>query len=221
VKLLHNRSVKALIVYGSMIAAFVLSFSVERGLADFVGFSEETAWLFPIAVDMYALSAIIRNREVLISVGGMVALNVTAHLVHTGGNAVNTWVTAIVSAVPPLILWRTHHVGQGSAGVNTQAETVNTQAETVNTPPDLPVPDPAAVIAAVVAKTVQPFEHSWFGIEVPPAKRIERGVHTTVNTPIQEEILSSLASGNGVRKTAELVGCSPGYVSRIKRENSQ
>lgn len=216
-------------------AALVLTASAEYELARRAGYGEWVSAALPMALDAYVVAALRARREVLVTVLAAVVVNGVSHLVTTDVIKVNAWIIVGVSALAPLILWRVHVL----AGHDPKEDTPAVGPDGVDAPA-MPAPqrvftradllEATAALAFQVAQRRPVLSHGWteYGAEVPPAKG---GVNTegdTVNTPaarvdtpaatdLQARVLELLDGGNGVRATARIAGCSPAYVSKVKK----
>jgi hypothetical protein len=144
----------------SALSAAVSSFSGLRSLAEVAGWHPVMAWLFPLTVDAYAMTATrvwlaastrsLRARRfaranaigaILMSLVG----NATYHLVAAGLVAVTWPIVLGVGAVPPLVLGLVSHL----AVLRTQADPV-APAEEVVRPEALPSVPPIRTSRAAV-----------------------------------------------------------------------
>lgn len=216
------------LTYASLVAAFVLTASAEYQLAVAMHFGSAVSVALPVVVDAYVLAAVRMRRELVPAIVGMAALNVVAHLVNAGRVPVNAWTISAVSVVAPLILWRVHcliHAEADQGAEEQQPEPKTPEANAVFTPSDLRELVPALVTRAVGDQGVHSARWSAYSAEVPPAKAFTR--HLEVNTGADPKVntgskraavLTALAEGHGVRAAARIAGCSPSYVSAVKRE---
>jgi hypothetical protein len=99
--------------YAALLAAMLISFTVERQLAVSHGVPVSPA--VPVAVDLYLIWAVRSARDVAAAVLLAVAANVAGVLTAESLSAVNTWVAAGLHAVFPLAVWRMHRTPQTAA----------------------------------------------------------------------------------------------------------
>lgn len=91
--------------------ALVVTFSAEYDLAKAVGIHHLVALAVPGALDVYVLRALQVKRDVFLTVLAMIAVNAASHLVTAGVLAVGWPLIVAVSAIAPLVLWRSHVLG--------------------------------------------------------------------------------------------------------------
>ncbi|ADD43895.1 hypothetical protein [Stackebrandtia nassauensis] len=132
----------------ALVAAAFLTAKGEHELALLIGIHDPYAWLFPVALDVYAAVAFAThaNREANIALALMVVCQSITHIQSAGPD--NLWsvvLTVAVSAVPPIICQRVHHLG------------TNTSDETKPAPqPAAKTVDPEPVAVTVPALTAHP-----------------------------------------------------------------
>ncbi|WP_415648170.1 hypothetical protein [Stackebrandtia soli] len=119
----------------SLGAAMILTAHAEHALAVAVGFNPVLAWLFPVMLDLYAVSAFRAHarRDIGAAIVLMIVCQVLAHLLTAGMVVPAWWLVIPVSAVAPIVLWRGHHL------------TTITPAPVAD-----PAPTPAAPVASIV-----------------------------------------------------------------------
>lgn len=103
----------------ALLAAMVISFAVERDLAISHGVPPAVAPAVPVAIDLFMIWAARTGRDVALSVSVAVAANVAGVLTAAPLSAVDTWVSAGLHAVFPLVVWRMHRQSLRPATVAT------------------------------------------------------------------------------------------------------
>lgn len=91
--------------------ALVVTFSAEYELAKAVGIHHWVALAVPGALDVYVLRALQVRRDVFLTVLAMILVNAASHLVTAGVLRVEWPLIVAVSAIAPLVLWRSHVLG--------------------------------------------------------------------------------------------------------------
>lgn len=123
-------------------AAAALTASGEFELARLAGWPVWVAWLLPIALDVYAFTSFSTRRraDTLAALALMIATNAAYHLAATGNIPADWRLVVLVAALPPVICWRVHRLGEAS---HPQAPAVEVPAAEV---PAVEVPaEPAEV----------------------------------------------------------------------------
>lgn len=98
----------------ALAATIGLTASGEYALAKLAGWSKELAWMLPVAIDVYVIQAIRRQRDVYLALGLMLATNVVYHLADhnllgiTPTGEPHWGLIAGVAAIAPLVMWRVH-----------------------------------------------------------------------------------------------------------------
>ena len=132
-------------------AAAALTASGEFELAGLAGWPWWVAWLLPVALDVYAFASFSTHRrmDTLAALGLMISCNAAYHLAATGIIPVGWQLVVLVAALPPVICWRVHRLGEAHAP--------RSAADAPNVPPaEVPVPDaPAEPLAAPVVPPVR------------------------------------------------------------------
>jgi len=88
--------------------ALAVTFNAEYEIAIAVHINPIVAYAVPGALDVYVLRALQVKRDVFLTVLAMVAVNAASHLVTAGVLAVSPALIVAVSAIAPLVLWRSH-----------------------------------------------------------------------------------------------------------------
>jgi hypothetical protein len=88
--------------------ALAVTFNAEYEIAIAVHIDPIVAYAVPGALDVYVLRALQVKRDVFLTVLAMVAVNAASHLVTAGVLAVSPALIVAVSAIAPLVLWRSH-----------------------------------------------------------------------------------------------------------------
>jgi hypothetical protein len=151
----------------ALAAAALLTAIGEFMLASLVGYPLYVAWLFPIALDIYAYCAFAAKarRDVAAALVLMIVCQALAHLVAVSVIPAHWSLVILVSAVPPIICWRIHHLAAHRTPIEVDADTAQLDnAVTADIVPD-PVDEvpakpqrPAAEIRQLAAamKAVDP-----------------------------------------------------------------
>ncbi|MGW7243185.1 transfer protein spdA [Streptomyces sp. NPDC054804] len=122
--------------YAALLAAMLISFTVERQLAVSHGVPVAVSPAVPVAVDLWLIYAVRSARDVAAAVLLAVAANVAGVLTAESLSAVDTWVSAGLHAVFPLAVWRMHRtphvaaVGPLTAGAAIPATVAATGPQT-------------------------------------------------------------------------------------------
>ena len=97
--------------WAATVFALVVTFSAEYELAKAVGIHHWVALAVPGALDVYVLRALQVRRDVFLTVLAMILVNAASHLVTAGVLRVEWPLIVAVSAIAPLVLWRSHVLG--------------------------------------------------------------------------------------------------------------
>lgn len=136
-------------------AAAALTASGEFELAQLAGWPVWIAWLLPVALDVYSYASFATRRRVdtLAALSLMIATNAVYHLAATSIVPTSWLLVVLVAALPPIICWRVHRLGEAHA------------------PAEVPVPDvPAEPVSVPVAPVVPPVRN----LAAVPAERKQR-----------------------------------------------
>lgn len=118
----------------SFAAATLLTATAEHDLAVMLGSDDLLAWAFPVMLDCYAAAAFMSRSRGNVA-AAILLMIVCQGIAHVAGDHVSTilpvWVIVIVSAVPPVILWRIHDLDHkaATAGPDPAAEIERARAE--------------------------------------------------------------------------------------------
>lgn len=136
-------------------AAAALTASGEFELAQLAGWPPYVAWLLPVALDVYAFCAFAAHSraDTMAALALMIACNVAYHLAATHLIPSGWQLVVMVAALPPVICWRVHRLGEQPAGQQRPR------------PAEVP-PAPPAEVPAAAAAEVPPAE-----LPAPPAPR--------------------------------------------------
>ncbi|GAA1888003.1 hypothetical protein GCM10009837_07300 [Streptomyces durmitorensis] len=140
----------------SLIAGVGYTASAEYNLARAIGSPVPVAVLLPLALDVYVVAAIRRNRgrDIALSLLLMGVAQVSAHLLESRVVVVSVPLVVAVSLLIPLVIWRVHalavlpqklHAKAGTAPGTEPAPAAG--AEPVATVERVPVPQPTPVPA--------------------------------------------------------------------------
>lgn len=134
-------------------AAAALTASGEYELARLAGWPVWIAWLLPIALDVYSYASFATRRraDTLAALALMIATNAVYHLAATGIMPAGWQLVVMVAALPPVICWRVHRLGE--AGHVPEAPVVEVPAAVVAPVPvpvaaEVPPPSPAPEVPA-------------------------------------------------------------------------
>ncbi|MFJ1796540.1 coiled-coil domain-containing protein [Kitasatospora griseola] len=106
--------------WAALAAGVGLTASGEYALAVLVGIPEEIGWLLPVAIDVWAMSAIRarRGKEVVAALATMIAANVAYHLAEAHIVGMKQWadgqwhvqwgLIVAVACIAPIVVWRVH-----------------------------------------------------------------------------------------------------------------
>lgn len=114
---MSTRTRKDWILAGSLACVLVGTVHAEYALAAATHMDWYVAWAVPGALDLYAIRALQKHRDVLPAVLVMVAANVASHLVAAGVLPIHWAVVSAVGALLPLLLWRVHRLRETSTDV--------------------------------------------------------------------------------------------------------
>ncbi|MFJ5026108.1 hypothetical protein [Streptomyces goshikiensis] len=115
--------------WAALAAGVGLAASGEFQLAQLVGFNWRVAWLLPVSIDIYAVTAFKRKRDVKPALSIMAASNLAYHLaerygVHgPDGDKIVLLLTVLVVCTFVVVIWRVHTLleGHGKPGRNPAA----------------------------------------------------------------------------------------------------
>lgn len=136
----------------SLIAGVGYTASAEYNLARAIGSPVPVAVLLPLALDVYVVAAIRRNRgrDIALSLLLMGVAQVSAHMLESDVVQVSVPLVVAVSLLIPLVIWRVHALAvlpakqQAKGGTAPGTETAAT-VERVPVPDTPPVPDAVPV----------------------------------------------------------------------------
>lgn len=167
-------------------AAAALTASGEFELARLAGWPVWIAWLLPIALDVYSYASFATRRraDTLAALALMIATNAVYHLAATGIMPAGWQLVVMVAALPPVICWRVHRLGE--AGHAPDAPAAEVPAAAV---PPVPVPVAAEVPPSSPASDV-------------PAERKLRAVPAERKRP---EVTASVRKRRPVEETRKLI----------------
>ncbi|MWA08783.1 hypothetical protein [Streptomyces sp. BA2] len=141
----------------SLIAGVGYTASAEYNLARAIGSPVPVAVLLPLALDVYVVAAIRRNRgrDIALSLLLMGVAQVSAHLLESRVVVVSVPLVVAVSLLIPLVIWRVHALAvlpqklQAKTGTAPGTEPAPT-VERVPVPdaPPVPVAEPVLTLAA-------------------------------------------------------------------------
>lgn len=139
----------------SLIAGVGFTASAEYQLARTIGAPVPVAVLLPLALDVYVVAAIRRNRgrDIALALVLMGVAQVSAHMLEAGVVPISVPLVAAVSVLVPLVVWRVHALAvlPGEQHAKTDASTGPAPtrtvervpaAETPSVPASSPVPVP-------------------------------------------------------------------------------
>lgn len=154
----HPIVVPPAVRYGRWVAfaaAAALAASGEYQLAELAGWPWYVAWLLPVALDVYAYSSFATRRraDTLAALALMVCTNAAYHLAATGNIPAGWRLVVLVAALPPVICWRVHRLGE-------QPERSTNVPVGLNAAPDVqpsaPKPEPVAEVPERPTLTPEP-----------------------------------------------------------------
>jgi hypothetical protein len=153
----------------ALAAAVALTAKGEYDLALMVNYDPSVAFLFPVALDVYAASAFARHKrgDVLAGVLLMIGAQAAVHLVPLGitdGEQMPWGLVLAVSCVPPIVAWRAHSLGEGSRSskpvADRPAPDVVSRVEVPAVAPQPVSPVPSTAVARTdVAPVAPPVSH--------------------------------------------------------------
>jgi hypothetical protein len=195
--------------YAALLAAMLISFTVERQLAVSHGVPVAVSPAVPVAIDLYLIWAVRTARDVAAAVLLAVAANVAGVLSAESLAAVGTWVSAGLHAVFPLAVWRMHRT---PAVAPVSLPDVPADSEATNgryvAAESVPGPDPVAVADAYW----QDFEET--------ADMVPDSADTPVTPPRVADIRAAMdviASANGRPVTGPMLADHFGVSARTGR----
>lgn len=113
----HQKYLRAVRV-ASIAAAMALSFATQRELAIAHGVDPRIAFAAPLAVDLYMTWAVMVGRDIALAVAMSVAANVASTLTGSPLGDIDTWVSAGIHTLWPLVIWRQHRVAAPADAVS-------------------------------------------------------------------------------------------------------
>lgn len=156
-------------------AAAALTASGEFELAQLAGWPVWIAWLLPVALDVYSYASFATRRraDTLAALALMIATNAVYHLAATSIIPTSWQLVVLVAALPPIICWRVHRLGEAHA------------------PAEVPVPDVPAEPAEPAPAPAVPSVRKLAAV---PAERKQRAeVHATVRKRRPRAVTRKLA----------------------------
>lgn len=137
-------------------AAAALTASGEFELAQLAGWPWWVAWLLPVALDVYAFASFSTRRrmDTLAALGLMISCNAAYHLAATGLVPAGWQLVVLVAALPPVICWRVHRLGEAHAP-EPEADAPDVAPAEVPVPAPAPAVPPVRKLAAVPAERKQ------------------------------------------------------------------
>jgi hypothetical protein len=214
-----ERERRDLLAWAALLSALAVTATAEYDLARAVGFGYYVAAGVPAALDIYAVRAFRAGRDVLVVVGGMIAVQALAHLVSAHLLAVSVPLVVAVSTIAPLVLWRVHRLSHEAAEVDTQPVGVDTE---VNTQPvEVNTPGEEKVSTTALVDPPAP--------ENPQVKQVDTEVSPSVSSSAEEEaeperlsakeagamIEQCWADGVTIREAVKLSTRSRSYVGKV------
>ncbi|MFF2502175.1 hypothetical protein ACFVTY_02080 [Streptomyces sp. NPDC058067] len=228
----------------SLVAGVGYTASAEYNLARAIGSPVPVAVLLPLALDVYVVAAIRRNRgrDIALSLALMGVAQVSAHMLESGVVQVSVPLVVAVSLLIPLVIWRVHALAvlpaKQQAKTGTAASSAGTEpaptaervpaAEPVSVPAIDPVPVPpvsrpelTAVPDAVPAPVpVRP--RSQKPKKTPSSTAPKSGTSKTSAASFEEHVRTAtawLAEDPNLSGTAigDRLGTKDSYGRRVKR----
>lgn len=158
----------------SMACAIVFTAKAEHDLAMAIpGMDPIVAAAVPGALDAYVVRALQRNREVLVAVAAMIAVNAASHLEAADLIQMNWKLITAVSAIAPLVLWRVHSLRDPDTWRARKLWNVDTGTSTVTGLPGLDYADQADTDTSTVTDTADTVTCDWCGWTQCPAAHLE------------------------------------------------
>jgi len=123
-------------------AAAALTASGEFELAGLAGWPPWVAWLLPVALDVYAFASFTTRRrtDTLSALSLMIACNSCYHLANTRLVPMGWPLVVVVAALPPIICWRVHRLGEQPPETRQPEASAEHPAPDKSVPPSVPVP---------------------------------------------------------------------------------
>ncbi|MET7701342.1 hypothetical protein [Streptomyces sp. NPDC005485] len=106
--------------WAALCAAVGLTASGEYELAHMVGWPGAVAALLPVTIDVWAVTAFHRSRDVKAALAVMIGTNAVYHLAERGmfgvdhGGRPAWWLIILTASIAPIVVWRVHQlIGNG------------------------------------------------------------------------------------------------------------
>ncbi|MFD9629913.1 coiled-coil domain-containing protein [Streptomyces violascens] len=114
--------------WAALCAAVGLTASGEYELAHMMGWPGAVAALLPVTIDVWAVTAFHRGRDVKAALAVMIGTNTVYHLAERGMFGVDSlgrpawWLIILTASIAPIVVWRVHQlIGNGPAEPPTAA----------------------------------------------------------------------------------------------------
>ncbi|MGW7203919.1 hypothetical protein [Streptomyces sp. NPDC054837] len=141
--------------WAALCAAVGLTASGEYELARMVGWPGMVAALLPVTIDVWAVTAFHRGRDVRAALAVMIGTNAVYHLAERGMFGVDQngrpawWLIILTASIAPIVVWRVHQL-IGTAPTSTSSDQ-NAEAPTAHSVdrPTASAPEPATRLHAV------------------------------------------------------------------------
>lgn len=168
----------------SLVAGVGYTASAEYNLARAIGSPVPVAVLLPLALDVYVVAAIRRNRgrDIALSLLLMGVAQVSAHMLESGVVQVSVPLVVAVSLLIPLVIWRVHALAVLPA--KQQAKTGTAPGTATGIATGTASTEPAATVERVPAPHAEPVP-AIDPVPVPPVSRPElTAVPDSVPAPV-------------------------------------
>ncbi|MER5887271.1 hypothetical protein ABT160_25905 [Streptomyces sp. NPDC001941] len=133
--------------WAALCAAVGLTASGEFELARLVGWPNLVAPLLPVTIDVWAVTAFHRGRDVKAALAVMIGTNTVYHLAERGMFGVDGagrpawWLIILTASIAPIVVWRVHQlIGAGRERTPSAPDADRTPSAAVAEAPTAPAP---------------------------------------------------------------------------------